>query len=595
MKNNKLIFGNDLNLGISSQTKQSVMLSRDARATHLYVTGATGSGKSKFLEHLIWQDIVAWPKSKCGMLVLDPHGALYDNLMARLAWHEYPGSIQRPIVPIDLRRDDWIIGYNLLRQRKGGDPAVIVNNFVTAIAHVWGKEGTTETPLFARWVANILNTLYEKKLTLIEAEHLIDIVGKDLRRALTHDLKNRGTVQDWRFGDTLTTKDFYNEVSSTVNRLKPFLSTQILRQMFGQDQASLDLAEALDQGQIILVNLSPAHGHISEDDASLFATILLSDLWTAARQRGKPRDARELRPFYVYMDECQRMLTPSIAQNLDEARGYGLHLTLANQYPNQFLHAGGVNGKRIYDSVMLNARSKVVFAMEGGQEYLRPLAESLFMGTMSPDKKKHELYSTKVMDYVEETRTVTTKSKTRGRGEGTHQGEAGGRGLGGTDNYLNYDDTDPTSRSESESGFASRSTARTESSSESESESESEVPMLIPQMGKELSSVQFESLDEQLFRAMAAFHDQEQRHFCARIIGSKVPVSVATPLLRDVPSTKERIERYVLKFIQQQPFALSRCEAERAIARRGKIVADLVYQGTGEPTTIRRAIPRAKI
>jgi hypothetical protein len=586
--------GNDLNLGQDLANKR-VTLSRDARSTHLYVTGATGTGKSKFLEHLIWQDIVAWPRSKCGMLVLDPHGSLYDNIMARLAWNDFPGTTKRPIVPIDLRRDDWVIAYNLLRERDGGDPSVVVNNFVQAIAHVWGKEGTIETPLFARWVSHILNVLYEKKLTLIEAEHLIALSDKELRRELTRDIKSRGTAADWAYANSLTAKDFDAQISSTINRLKPFLDTKVLRQMFGQDKVSLDLAEALKEGHIILVNLSPAHGRISEDDASLFATLLLSDLWTAARQRGKPRDSRDVRPFYVYMDECQRMLTPSIAQNLDEARGYGLHLTLANQYPNQFLHAGGDNGKRIYDSVMVNARTKVVFAMEGGTENLQPLAESLFMGTMSPDKIKHELYSTKVMNYVEEARTITSRGESRSSGGGTHRGSAGGEGFGGTDNYHDYDDTEPQSRSESRSRFASESSAATSSWSETETESESEVPMLIPVMGKELSAVQFEPLEEQLFRAMASLHDQEQRRFCTRIVGSKAPVSVTTPLLRPVPGTKERIEKYVLRQLRRQPFALLRSEAERALARKDKKLAELLNHGSAEPTEIRRPVERAKM
>jgi hypothetical protein len=38
-------------------------------------TGSTGSGKSKFLEYLIRQDIVSWRDSECGLLLLDPHGA----------------------------------------------------------------------------------------------------------------------------------------------------------------------------------------------------------------------------------------------------------------------------------------------------------------------------------------------------------------------------------------------------------------------------------------------------------------------------------------------------------------------------------------
>ncbi|OYV46027.1 MAG: hypothetical protein B7X10_05240 [Burkholderiales bacterium 21-58-4] len=44
------------------------------RGTHMYVIGATGSGKTKFLEFLISQDI----KERHGFGVIDPHGDLVE-------------------------------------------------------------------------------------------------------------------------------------------------------------------------------------------------------------------------------------------------------------------------------------------------------------------------------------------------------------------------------------------------------------------------------------------------------------------------------------------------------------------------------------
>jgi hypothetical protein len=79
-----------------------------------------------------------------------------------------------PVVPIDLRQDDWIVSYNLLRQRKSADPAVLVDNLTDAMAYVWGAGGTNQTPLFARWAGNVLRALYEGKHTLVEAEFLVD-------------------------------------------------------------------------------------------------------------------------------------------------------------------------------------------------------------------------------------------------------------------------------------------------------------------------------------------------------------------------------------------------------------------------------------
>jgi len=49
-------------------------------------------------------------------------------------------------------------------------------------------------------------------------------------------------------------------------------------------------------------------------------------------------------------------------------------------------------------------------------------------------------------------------------------------------------------------------------------------------MGKELSSVQYRSIDEQLFRAMQTLFDQKDRNFAIRFHGGpKAPLFVTTP------------------------------------------------------------------
>src|SRR5579884_3255852 len=375
--------GNDINLGFLAGRDASLTFPRTARDKHLYICGGTGTGKSKFLENLIRQDIISWRKSKCGLLVLDPHGSLYDSLIQWLAWHK----IDRPVIPIDLRQDDWIVSYNLLRERKDIDPSVLIDNLTDAMAYVWGQGGTDQTPLFARWADNILRPLYEKKLTLVEAEYLIDRVSKQMRYLLTHDLKDKSARQDWQFANTLSPRDFEAQIGSTINRLHRFIRNQTMRTTFGIPDVSLDLGAALEEGHIVLVSLATERAKISKENAELFATLLLSDLWTAAQERGK-RDG--IKPFYVYLDEFQRFVTPTIADNLDEARGYGLHLTMAHQFPNQLLDRGE-SGRRVHNSIMENASSKVVFRLTH-EDNLQAMAKWLFMGVMNPDEIKHELF-----------------------------------------------------------------------------------------------------------------------------------------------------------------------------------------------------------
>src|SRR5437667_8988842 len=91
--------GNDLLLGKRADGSE-VRLSADQRSRHLYLVGASRSGKTKFLAWLIRQDIKAWRKSRCGLLCIDPHGELYHKLVAWLAWNkEYLQD--RPIILID--------------------------------------------------------------------------------------------------------------------------------------------------------------------------------------------------------------------------------------------------------------------------------------------------------------------------------------------------------------------------------------------------------------------------------------------------------------------------------------------------------------
>ena len=241
--------GNRLELGMVDGKGVPLEMTPDMRSTHLYICGATGTGKSKMLENLIRQDIKQWHDTKCGALIIDPHGSLYDSLVNWVAWNEkYLKEV--PIVPIDLRQKDWTIGYNVMRRRLVADPAVAIGNFVMAMAYVWDTDGTKDTPLFSRICREVLWALYEKELTLIEAEYLIDRLNKRIRTQLTAGLSRSSVAQSWAFANALSPRDFDAQFSSTVNRFNPFLETEKLRLMFGQKGASLDLGKAIEEGHI---------------------------------------------------------------------------------------------------------------------------------------------------------------------------------------------------------------------------------------------------------------------------------------------------------------------------------------------------------
>jgi Helicase HerA, central domain len=575
-------FGNSLKLGIVDGKGVELEMTPRMRSTHLYLCGSTGTGKSKMLESLVRQDIKNWHKSKCGLLVVDPHGSLYSSLINWIAWNE-PYLKDVPIVPIDLRQKDWTIGYNVLRPRTVADPAVVISNFVQAMAYVWGADGTQGTPLFARMAKEVLWPIYEKEMTLNEVKYLIDSVNKRTRIELTEGLSKDSVTQGWNYSNNLSPKDFNTLFSSTVNRFYNFLDTEKLRLMFGQNGTSLDLGNALEEGQIIIANLSTEGARVSKEDRALFGTLLLSDLWTAAEERGKGLEEGDIKPFYVYCDEFQNFITPTIAQNLDQARGFGLHLTLANQFPRQILHAGA-NGAQVYESIMGNARSKVVFSLEG-TENLKPLAESLFMGVMNPDEVKLQLYSRKIMDFKEETRTIESETENWSEGVGEFAGQTDTDSAGGAIS----DGEEQEARLWNVANAASSGTSNT--SMRGGGRGKTTVPFLKPIFGQELSSVQYRSLEEQVFRAMAALSDQAQRHGTAKLVGMRSPFNIVTPIVEKKPTSKEMTASFLTRVYEKLPFALPSAEAHKQIKERHeKIISGAGRDSEAEEIVVRRKI-----
>jgi hypothetical protein len=420
--------GNPLVLGFDEQG-QSVRLTASARSQHVFAVGATGTGKSSWLQALVRQDLVAWPRSRCGMLLLDPDGKLFDDVMRFVAAHDLR---HWPIVPLDLRRSDTVISYNPLRKRPGTEAAVAVAAVTEAILHAFGQSDLSETPRLTKWLNATLSLVYGGNFTLLQALRLIS--SPALRKELTATVEDDVAKAVWAAASHLSESEFQKEVESTVNRLRRFLATMAIRASLCQPDVSLDLRTAIDKGMIVLVSLATAGGQISDEDASTFGSLLLSDLWSAATARGK-RDG--LRPFYVFADEFQRFMTPAMAESLDRARGYAISFTLANQFPSQ-LSCRGESGERVYRSVLANARTKVTFQLSL-EEDLQMMAQAICRQAIDPEEIKYQGTATRVVGHEVIYLPSYATAVTDGTTESQQATNGGSLGLTKTTNWLHTD------------------------------------------------------------------------------------------------------------------------------------------------------------
>lgn len=437
-------------LGINEDTKGIVHATELQRSTHMQVIGSTGTGKSKFLEHLIREDI----KADSGLCLIDPHGYLYHDVLKWLQAIDWPTD---KIILFDPSEDGYVTGFNPLKLSTK-DLSYHVDSMVRACAKVWGGEDTDKTPLLKRCLRITLHALAEHQLTLFETQYLTNPTDKTARQFLTQGLVDPIIRQQWDYFNShkITQRQFYEEFGSTINRLMEFLAAERIRLIIGQKERTLDFRKIMDEGYIVLVNLAGGRS-ISHDNARLLGTLIVNDLFLQATERPKGS-----RPFYLYIDECGLFINEDIARILDEGRKFGLHLVLAHQHLAQLKKAGD----DVYFSVMTDAKTKVVF---GGlsPDDARILAEQMFLGEIDLDEYKHSLDRPTVVGYT----TTWLKNFSKGIAEGTTYTESKAISEGET-----------TGRSWSESSGESRMQGRGDSFGSSYAFSSTGAPLEMTTM-----------------------------------------------------------------------------------------------------------------
>ncbi len=308
-------------------------LPRRPRFEHAHVIGTTGGGKTNLLEHLIRQDI----KNGDGVFVVDPHGghpgSLFRSLITWLFANGFHKS--RTIHLIDPNCATFTTGFNPLELPDDKtSPSVIAGTTLEAFERVWGDENTQVKPTIRRILKATFAALAELRMTLAEADFLFDhhdsLGIRELLINRVHDRYARKVFSDL---DQLAKADrtgmrFRDEVVGPLNRLAEFTSAPAIRRIVGQRHNTIDLREALDQGHIILLNLSGGDA-VNDADCELLGRLLTRFLFFHVKRRTTNR------PFWFYLDECQRYLSGDIPSLLAEARKFHTGVLLSHQWQSQ--------------------------------------------------------------------------------------------------------------------------------------------------------------------------------------------------------------------------------------------------------------------
>lgn len=293
---------------------------RADRRAHMYIIGKTGTGKSTLLEFLASQDIARGE----GLALLDPHGDLVERVLAAV-----PEGRRDDLIYFNVPDPMQPLGFNPLESVQPLKRPLAASQLLDVFKKLWSDSWG---PRLEHILRNALLALLDQpEATLADVLRLLG--DEAYRKAASRRVLNPQVRDFWLREYASYPKNFRVEAIAPIqNKVGAFLANPLLQRILTQPRSSFDLCRVMDEGKILLVNLTK--GKIGDDIAALLGSLLVSKIGLAGLTRSDVPEA-ERRDFYVYLDEFHSFTTLSIVNMLSELRKYRVNLILAHQHLSQ--------------------------------------------------------------------------------------------------------------------------------------------------------------------------------------------------------------------------------------------------------------------
>ena len=355
----------------------------DDRRRHMYLVGKTGAAKTTVMETMAIEDI----KNGKGICFIDPHGDVAEKILKFIPEHRVNDVIY--FNPQDI---NFPIAFNPLEQIGSEYRHLVASGIMGVFKKIWVD----------MWSARMEYILNNTLLALLEypGSTLLGIMrmlsDKDYRKKVVDSLNDPVVKGFWVNEFAKYSQKFETEATAAIqNKVGQFVTNPLIRNILGQAHSSIDMRKIMDEGKILIVNLSK--GGIGEDNSNLLGAMIISKIQLAAMSRMNiPEEDRK--DFYLYVDEFQNFATDSFATILSEARKYHLCLIIAHQYVRQLITG---DSTKMRDAIFGNVGTMISFRVGAEDaEFLEKEFQPDFMLNDLVNLPKYNFYIKLMIDGV---------------------------------------------------------------------------------------------------------------------------------------------------------------------------------------------------
>jgi hypothetical protein len=262
-------------------TETNIGLTADERRRHIYILGATGTGKSTMLLSMIEQDI----KNNKGLSVIDPHGDLIEQILSVI-----PRERISDVVYFNPDDIGYPMGINLLELTPGlnDEDTIREKEFIAeSIISVFYKIYTDKYsgPRMEYILRNTIHTAFlVPDATLFTIYKLL--INTSYRKGVIRGLTDENLKDFWKYefakaGDYQKVK----MISPITNKIGRFLFSPTAKRILEQGKSTINFDSIMNDGKILLCNLSK--GKIGEDNSSVFGVLIMAKIQLAALKRAR--------------------------------------------------------------------------------------------------------------------------------------------------------------------------------------------------------------------------------------------------------------------------------------------------------------------